>query len=209
MTNSEQYPAVIPIGENVIFVGTVNLDESTYHFSDKVLDRANVITLNVLPFANLRSLTQRTPVKKAKTAVSFDLFNSYQNNNRDIEMKENELALLWEIHSELQKVNKNLGAGPRIVRQIDRYLKNLPQGSTFTRAEAFDMQIVQRILTKVRGPEDQLKTFIGAYDRQTDNIEDSKLGEILTRYQEVSDFYETTNVLISKAKELKLNGYTL
>ncbi|WP_221770359.1 McrB family protein, partial [Listeria seeligeri] len=40
--NSDQYPASVSIGKNVLFVGTVNLDESTYHFSDKVLDRANV-----------------------------------------------------------------------------------------------------------------------------------------------------------------------
>jgi hypothetical protein len=212
LNNSAAYPPIIPIGENVIFIGTVNLDESTYHFSDKLLDRANVITLNVLSFESLKVLTQevrRKPVEKANGTISFELFNSYRNRNRDIHMLDRELELLWEIHTELQKVNKNLGAGPRIVRQIDIYLKNLPKTSHFTRKEAFDKQVVQRILTKVRGPEDQLKKFIGLYDKQTENIEESKLGDILDKYQEVSEFYETRNVLIHKAKELKFNGYTL
>ncbi|EOS8040470.1 AAA family ATPase, partial [Enterococcus hirae] len=40
--NSEKYPATISVGTNVMFVGTVNLDESTHQFSDKVLDRANL-----------------------------------------------------------------------------------------------------------------------------------------------------------------------
>ena len=214
--NSAQYPPLIPIGENVIFVGTVNLDESTYHFSDKVLDRANVISLNVLPFNNLRTLTEevrhaaeekRNPVKKETT--TFDLYDSFRNNSTDIQMDDQELSLLWEIHVELQKVNKNIGAGPRIVRQIDRYLKNLPESELFQRQEAFDLQIVQRILTKVRGPEEQLKKFLGSYDYQTENILESKLVDILDRYDSVSEFYETRNLLIHKARELKINGYTL
>ncbi|WP_066255457.1 McrB family protein [Neobacillus drentensis] len=209
LKNSAQFPPAIPIGDNVIFVGTVNLDESTYHFSDKVLDRANVITLNVLNYGNLKKLSQEAKGTTQDRTISFELFNSLKNHNRDIHMEDHELALLWEIHQELQKVNKNLGAGPRIVRQIDMYLKNLPKTDHFTRAEAFDKQIVQRILTKVRGPEEQFKKFIGTYDVHTENIIDSKLGEILDRYHEISEFFETRNVLIHKAKELKLNGYTL
>ena len=211
LNNSTVYPPAIPIGDNVIFVGTINLDESTYHFSDKVLDRANVITLNVLPFLSLKMLTEegRISVEKRDVTISFELFESFRNKNRDLHMKDQELALLWEIHTELQKVNKNIGVGPRIVRQIDRYLKNLPENNSYTREEAFDKQIVQRILTKVRGPEDQLKRFIGIFDKQTENIEESILVDILDRYHEVSEFYETRNVLIHKAKELKLNGYTI
>ena len=40
----------------MIFVGTVNIDESTYHFSDKVLDRANVIKLHSRNFLDLKEL---------------------------------------------------------------------------------------------------------------------------------------------------------
>ncbi|WP_423798214.1 McrB family protein [Neobacillus sp. SAB-20_R2A] len=213
LKNSSMYPPIIPIGDNVIFVGTVNLDESTYHFSDKVLDRANVITLNVLSFDSLMMLTKemRETTKPAggNGTVTLDLFDSYRDKTKDIHMKESELALLWEIHTELQKINKNLGVGPRIVRQIDQYLKNLPNSSCFTREEAFDKQVVQRILTKVRGPEDLLKRFIGMYDPVTENIESSILGDLLDKYDEVSEFYDTRNVLVQKAKELKYNGYTL
>ncbi|WP_042463145.1 McrB family protein [Neobacillus dielmonensis] len=214
--NSAQYPPVIPIGDNVIFVGTVNLDESTYHFSDKVLDRANVISLSILPFGTLRTLTEeaqnaveekRNPVKRE--SITFDLYDSFRNNSQEIQMNEQELSVLWEIHEELQKINKNLGVGPRVVRQIDMYLKNLPNTPIFTRQDAFDLQVVQRILTKVRGPEEQLKSFLGTYDRRTENINDSTLVDILDRYEEVSDFYETRNVLTQKTKELKINGYTL
>lgn len=216
--NSAQYPPVIPIGENVIFVGTVNLDESTYHFSDKVLDRANVISLNVLRFENLRLLSEevkhaaeekRSPLKKEKESFTFEMYDSFRNSNRDIQLDENELELLWEIHQELQSVNKNLGAGPRIVRQIDMYLKNLPICDALSRQDAIDLQIVQRIMTKVRGPEEQLKKFLGTYDTVNDTLTESVFADILDRYHHVSEFYKTRNMIIHKAKELKINGYTL
>lgn len=216
--NSAQYPPVIPIGENVIFVGTVNLDESTYHFSDKVLDRANVISLKVLPFEHLRVLSEeiknaaeekRIPIKKEKESITFEMYDSFRHNHREIELSEDELNLLWEIHQELQSVNKNIGAGPRIVRQIDMYLKNLPNSTVLLRPDAFDLQIVQRIMTKVRGPEEQLRGFLGTYDSLNDTVIDSTFVEILDRYHEVSEFYETRNIIIHKAKELKMNGYTL
>jgi hypothetical protein len=210
LLNSADYPPVIPIGDNVIFVGTVNVDESTYHFSDKVLDRANVITLNVLPFQSLKMLTgELQESSNSNKVVSFDLFESFRTKDREIGLSDMELSCLWDIHTELQKVNKNSGIGPRIVRQIDMYLKNLPESHEYTRKLAFDKQVIQRILTKVRGPEDQLKRFIGLYEKETETIKDSLFLDILDRFQEVSEFSETRNVLIHKAKELNLNGYTL
>ncbi len=37
---------LLPVGENVRFVGTVNIDETTHFFSPKVLDRASVVRLD-------------------------------------------------------------------------------------------------------------------------------------------------------------------
>ena len=65
--NSCQYPSRIHIGRNVLFVGTVNIDESTYRFSDKVLDRAQVIRLGTVPFHLLQM--QRSKYKAAHTAA--------------------------------------------------------------------------------------------------------------------------------------------
>lgn len=215
--NSAQYPPIIPIGDNVIFVGTVNLDESTYHFSDKVLDRSNVISLNVLPFSDLSLLMEennnlseeRKNQFKNETEISFGSYESFKNTKREFELAQAELELLWDIHLELQKVNKNLGAGPRIVRQIDYYIKNLPENEYLSRKQALDLQIVQRIFTKVRGPEEQFKKLIGCYDSQNNRVTGSSLLRILEKYEDVSDFEETRKVLIHKARELKTNGYCI
>jgi 5-methylcytosine-specific restriction endonuclease McrBC GTP-binding regulatory subunit McrB len=47
----------MPIPLNLFTNGTVNIDETTYMFSPKVLDRANVIEFNDVDFENLLELS--------------------------------------------------------------------------------------------------------------------------------------------------------
>ncbi|MHC0035554.1 McrB family protein [Pseudoneobacillus sp. C159] len=208
--NSAQYPPTITIKDNVMFVGTVNLDESTYHFSDKVLDRANVIQLEILPFAHLVDLGEKKKVVHSRDQViNYETFDLFKNKNRSLELVPDELEFLWELHCELQKVNKQMGIGQRIVRQIDAYLKNLPDHISITREDAFDIQIVQRILTKIRGSEDQLHQLIGNYENSNGHISSSTLLDLLMKYSHLSHYCRTRKVLLNKARELKQNGYTI
>lgn len=208
--NSAQYPPTIVIRENVMFVGTVNMDESTYHFSDKVLDRANVLSLDVMPFYQMKQLPEKKKGMVARAdEVDFDTYESFQYKNRSMNLHDDELALLWEIHQLMQDVNKQVGVGPRIVKQIDQYLGNLPVQNYILREDAFDLQMVQRILTKVRGSEDQLRNLLGRYNREKDIVEGSHLNRLFDHYSHVSGFKESRHVVKQKAKELKYNGYTM
>ena len=45
--NNGEVPASISIPKNLFIIGTVNIDETTYMFSPKVLDRASVIEFRV------------------------------------------------------------------------------------------------------------------------------------------------------------------
>lgn len=206
--NSAQYQSHITIGDNVMFIGTVNIDESTYHFSDKVLDRANLISLSILPYDFLFKIEDK---KKniQKDPISKETYDSFKNHQRKLSLFYKEVEFLWSLHEELQITKKELGIGPRIIRQIDRYIKNLPQSNVLKRKEAFDLQIVQRIMTKVRGPEDLLSNLIGEFNPKNNEVKGSKIMDILTDYKEVSDFIHTKNIIKEKAKELKLNGYTI
>ncbi|ART75246.1 McrB family protein [Sutcliffiella horikoshii] len=208
--NSAQYPPTIVIRENVLFVGTVNMDESTYHFSDKVLDRANVLSLDVMPFTEMKQLPEKKKGMVARAdEVDYDTFESFQYKNRSLCLQDDELALLWEIHQMMQNVNKQVGVGPRIVKQINQYLGNLPVQDYILREDAFDLQVVQRVLTKVRGSEDQLRDLLGRYNREKDTVEGSSIIRLFDRYTSVSIFKESRNVIKQKAKELKYNGYTM
>ncbi|MFC4799482.1 McrB family protein [Neobacillus sp. GCM10023253] len=208
--NSAQYPPTIVIRDNVFFVGTVNMDESTYHFSDKVLDRANVITLTVMPFENMKEMPEK---KKGVTARSeeldFETYKSFIRENRTVSLSEQELALLWDVHNVMQEANRQVGVGPRIVKQIDVFLENLPSQEYVNREIAFDFQFVQRVLTKVRGSEDQLNDLIGKYERDSGEAVTGKFMDIFNEYPMVSDFRMSREVIKQKAKELRFNGYTM
>lgn len=216
--NSAYYPPSVRIGDNVIFVGTVNMDESTYHFSDKVLDRANVISLVVRPFAELKALKEgksdddkKDPLsdKKDPLVMSSTDYFAFKIKTDKITLTDSEVNLLREMHDILNHVNRNIGVGFRILNQIDLYIANLPNVEYFTRQEAFDKQIVQRVLTKIRGSEDQLKVVVGKYVESSDDVTDSQLIDLLDRFESVSSFTESKKVIKYKAKELKIYGFTM
>lgn len=209
--NGEQYRPSIGIRDNVIFVGTVNLDESTHHFSDKVLDRSNVIELQILPYEHLLQIEEKKELKRReKGAITTAEYNGFRcKNHRKVELSKEELESLWHLHETLQMVSKKLGIGPRVVKQIDKYIKNMPVSSPFGRKEAMDIQLVQRVLTKVRGPEELLLPLLGRYKDEEDDCEDSLLMIAFNRYKEVSDFTRAKQVVTEKSKELQRNGYTI
>lgn len=49
--NRQKYPSSVPIGNNVLWMGTVNMDEASYGLTDKFLDRATYIALRQTPFS--------------------------------------------------------------------------------------------------------------------------------------------------------------
>lgn len=152
--NQNVFPPTLRIGSNVIFVGTVNLDESTFQFSDKVLDRANVITLNMQPYSNVLQMEEQRkqePIIPKSEPFTFDEYETFKRKEREISLHENESKFLWDLHIELQNCSRNLGIGWRIIRQISNFLNNIPLNAPLSREEAFDIQLVQRVLTKVRG----------------------------------------------------------
>lgn len=201
--NSEKYPADIPVGRNVIFTGTVNVDESTYHFSDKILDRANVITLHQGRFRDLMGLSREEigtlPEVTAEQFLSFRV-------DQGLGLTEKELDLLDELNDAFKKSGISCGIGFRIACQMGRYLENIPQNNTFHREEGLDAQVVQRILTKLRGSSQQLSSLVSLNEKG--NLEGT-IVNVLSHFNDLSDFVEAKAVLEGKARELKLYDYTI
>ena len=96
----------------------------------------------------------------------------------------------------------------RIVKQINSYIKNIPVGAEYTRTVAFDKLLVQRIITKLRGSEEQLIKLVGKLDKEG-NLIASDVVVLLDKYKEVSDFNFVKKELKNKAKELMLYGYSI
>jgi len=184
LKNYTKYPPVININDNVVFVGTINIDDSTIMLSDKLLDRAHVIKLEMQPFT--------------------DMFRNMTGGIRPDELK-----FLNELQTKLHEEHPKLGIGYRIVRQMNDYLKLLNASRMrYSRQEAFDQLIVQRIIPKLRGAEEQVGKLIGKLDDEGE-LCDSIIEELLSQYAALSNFEKVRNELKIKAKELKVYGYTI
>lgn len=206
--NSEAYPSRVKIQSNILFVGTVNTDESTFQFSDKVLDRSNVISLHIMPFNESYPVPTQIDLDKQNEAGesemnAFNYLNMLDKENSET-LTQQEKTLLWELHLALNHQDRNLGIGWRIVRQIDSFLKYLPTyPGGVSRSEALDLQIVQRVLTKVRGSEEQLANLLG------DTQSEDSLSAIFDKYADMYEFPQARRLLEQKARELKLYGFTM
>jgi MoxR-like ATPase len=113
-------PLRLPL--NLRMTGTVNVDESTYNLSDKVLDRANVIEL---------------------TDVDLPAFRASYADPMDEEV--------WQTITQVYAIVARAGQpfGYRTLGEILRYITQA-QG-VLTLRQALDLQLKQKILPKLRG----------------------------------------------------------
>lgn len=198
--NSTDYPDRITIGDNIKFVGTVNVDETTYHFSDKVLDRANIINLDILNYS-------KNWIKKQFGTQSNIVWTNKEYKNLIKKPVESDFKrvreFLWDLHIVLRNASEKFGVGPRIVKAIESYLTNIPEEfDEFNKKIGLDYQVLQRILTKVRGPENQLGEILN--EKSEVNII-----KIFDNYSDLSDFVKSREAVKQKQKELNTYGYCI
>ena len=196
--NAADYPFQIEIGNNVKFIGTVNIDETTHHFSDKVLDRANVIELEVLNYAT--EWQDKTFAAVGKTQIWSTQDYEKLIVKEQIPDAREVRSLLWEVHCALQSLSPKYGAGPRVVKNVLKYLSNLPKEEALDFDRALDLQLVQRVLTKLRGVESVVGPAL------QENGESSLLA-VLDKYQALSQFTKSRALLAQKKKEVESYGY--
>lgn len=207
LSNKNDYPATITLKGNVLFVGTINKDESTHHFSDKVLDRANVIKLGVASLKDLykqeEAIGRNQPVITEQWTTT-EYFGETVKSRQAI-LTEGELDVLDKVHQMLMDGQYDKGIGYRIVRQIEDYIYKLPTDQMdLTREEAFDIQFTQRILSKLRGDRMSLEGIL-----IEENEESIPLMECLESYVDVSKFELSKKMILQKTKALKCYGYTM
>jgi hypothetical protein len=210
-----QYKPLVQIGGNVIFVGTVNFDETTKSFSDRLLDRANVIIPRKLKFAEVRELqTNRSDRYIVRLNVGAKTYKGswVKGVNGELSsLTDEEIRLFDQLHEALQRANSRMGISFRVVRAIAHYLDNIPLAANgkeaISRSTALDMQINQRILSKLSGMESAIGTLVGHCDG--DVYQDGELAGILLspEAQQLSTFKYSMETLKKKAKELMVHGF--
>ena len=204
--NSSTYHARIMIPENVRFIGTMNIDESTFELSDKLIDRANIIELNTVPFYEIENMKLENLKQKQEEKNWHKFPVSLLNHSaHDIKLSTTQLNFLWELHEALNHELPNIGVSWRNVKFIEKFLNRLPSNYFKKIDEAFDWQVSERILTKLRGTDTMLSNLISYNEK--DHKLNGKIIEILDKYADLSQFEVSRKVLQVKVRELVVNGY--
>lgn len=166
----------IKVTDNIWFIGTANRDESTFEISDKVYDRAQVVSLNRKGVSE----GNYTPVNTKYISVDklLALFQEAINNNQYKKEVEERLEALDSVLME----KFDLSFGNRIVTQTINFV------GVYTAAkgsinDALDYQISTKILRKVITSDDE-----------------EALLELL---EAVKDYPETTRLLEKRLRELR------
>jgi predicted nucleic acid-binding Zn-ribbon protein len=184
--------AVFP-GHNVLFVGTMNEDESTQSLSDKVVDRANVLrfgTPRKLETAVARDLSALGPVQKN---LSKDTWRSWQ-----IDVQPERIRVggrpvsewIADLNEALKRVNRPFGH--RTAGAITEYVGQYPESQSKDSAakNALADQIEQRIMPKLRGLDPQsseAQQLFGILHATVDALDDPALREAIERGETAHD----------------------
>jgi len=157
-------PPQISLPKNLFIIGTVNIDETTYMFSPKVLDRANVIEFRVTKnemenYLNNFSKLQLKNLEIAGASMAEDFVNIAKNENLETKDTEELNKALIKFFIELKKMGAEFGY--RSASEIKRFfavLKNIEPDWTVT--QIIDAALMQKLLPKVHGSRRKLEPVL-------------------------------------------------
>lgn len=149
--DAEKLYSNLMIPENLYIIGTVNMDETTFPFSKKVLDRANTIEFSYVDFNLPESIS---PNEAEVIEVKNDFLRSkYLKLRMDCIDKWDAVKKLNEditkINSVLEKSDSHFGY--RMRDEIIFYMLYNDEFGLLDEKEAFDNQIMQKILPRIQG----------------------------------------------------------
>lgn len=139
------------IPENLYIVGTVNMDETTFPFSKKVLDRANTIEFSHVDF-ELSDEFDDKEVAPAMVGNDF-LKANYLNLKKDCKDRWESVKTFNDTVSKVNDILKKGDAhfGYRMRDEIIFYMLYNEDMGLLPEKEAFDNQIMQKILPRIQG----------------------------------------------------------
>ncbi|MFZ1516069.1 MAG: hypothetical protein WAT21_11755 [Saprospiraceae bacterium] len=153
-------PQSLKLPKNLFIIGTVNIDETTYMFSPKVLDRANTIEFR-LTTENLEKyitsdIKLNMELLKAQGANMSDGFMTMalKETDKNLKLSKVDLKLFF---SELKKSGAEFGY--RTASEIGRLmhmLKELGESGD----NLLDIAIMQKLLPKLHGSRSKLNTVL-------------------------------------------------
>lgn len=168
--DEEEATGKLPYPENLFVIGTVNIDETTYMFSPKVLDRANVIefkpdkedVLNTFDLAG--TVTKVTPAKSGVAEAFLRLAKEIRNGENTID--DSQISEVKKIFEDIYDISEKNGYefAYRTVKEIRQYLNAAHELSdTWDDKEmyqAVDEQLLQKVLPKIHGNRKEIGSML-------------------------------------------------
>ena len=147
--------------ENLYLVGTVNMDETTFPFSKKVLDRANTIEFNTVCLMP----SPETPDGEAEPIEAGNDFLKSEYLFLSRCLNEENRAFVESVCSDLEQINRvlmadNAHVGYRVRDEIVFYMLNNRNAGLLSRDEAMDNAIMQKILPRIQGSSASVKHLL-------------------------------------------------
>ena len=191
-------PRQLRIPENVFFTGTVNVDETTYMFSPKVLDRAFTIELNQVNLASFGNVNTERSESFALRRFPGYLGPTRTPNSDDWVQFGKLLAgdfrqVVLNLHDLLSEEDRPFGY--RVANEIARFVVLANEQTDGTEQDlwtALDMAILEKVLPKFHGTQQELESVLS---RLSDSIESAPLPR-------------TARKLKSMQRRLRRQGFT-
>ena len=166
-------PYKLPLGRNVLWVGTMNQDETTKSLSDKVLDRSIVMNFPRPTELKRRQVLRPLDERNRGAILSNRTWGSW------CQMKstftDEEIRPYKEF---VEEMNASLGVagraiGHRVWQSVEYYMSNYPEvlaaADNAAKAKAmhiaFEDQLVQKVMPKLRGIDTRGKSKTECLDR--------------------------------------------
>lgn len=174
----DNYPETLKYPTNLFVIGTVNIDETTYMFSPKVLDRANVIEFNPTEDSVMSLFTEQVSGYEVEPAGNgmAESFMSLAVRIREGECEVSDDNLndtrdkFDAVYKELKKYGFEFGY--RTVKEIRQYISATYELSTlgdFNLENAEDEQLLQKVLPKIHGNKKEIGTLLDDLDEICEN----------------------------------------
>lgn len=162
----------VPLGCNVLWCGTMNEDETTKALSDKVLDRGNLL---VFPRPTVLNRRQKAQLAEARPMLPLSTWDSWivHESRFSAEQVGPFKELLEKMNLYLEQVGRALGH--RVWQSVEYYMANHPEVTAAQKASddpalakamsrAFEDQLVQKVMPKLRGIETSGKARTACLD---------------------------------------------
>lgn len=184
----------LPYPQNLFVVGTVNIDETTYMFSPKVLDRANVIEFKPSKaevLARFKAIEDAPDVATASPGIPQAFLRLAKDIREGADyISEGDADYIIKkfdkLYEELEKCGYEFAF--RTVREVRMYVNAAHEldGENYELKRSIDEQIVQKVLPKLHGNKREIGTLLESLEAICDGeLSSAKISQMKAKLASV------------------------